>query len=95
MQPSARPATPNNNIQTDRQGNVFQKDGNNWQQRNGSNWQNVNQNRQGEINKLNQQQQIQNRGDTRTNNFNQSRQAAPSQRPPQQRSAPASTGGRR
>jgi hypothetical protein len=94
-QPSARPAIPNNNIQTDRQGNVFQKDGNNWQQRNGSSWQNVNQNRQGEINKLNQQQQIQNRGDTRTNNFNQSRQAAAGQRPPQQRSAPASTGGRR
>ena len=94
-QPSTRPAVPNNNIQTDKQGNVFQKNGNNWQQSNGNSWQNVNQNRQGEINKLNQQQQIQDRGNTRTNNFNQSRQSAPSQRPTQQRAAPSSGGGRR
>jgi hypothetical protein len=96
-QPSTRPVVPNNNIQTDKQGNVFQKNGNNWQQSNGNSWQNVNQNRQGEINKLNQQQQIQDRGNNRTNNFNQSRQATPSQRPAQQqqRSAPASRGGKR
>jgi hypothetical protein len=94
-QPATRPSFPNNNIQTDKQGNVFQKNGNNWQQSNGNSWQNVNQNRQGEINKLNQQQQIQDRGNNRTNNFNQSRQAAPSQRPAQQRAAPASGGGRR
>ncbi len=94
-QPTARPSVPNSNIQTDRQGNVFQKNGNNWQQSNGNSWQNVNQNRQGEINKLNQQQQIQNRGNNRTNNFNQSRQTAPAQQPAQQRSAPASRGGKR
>jgi len=94
-QPAARPSVPNSNIQTDRQGNVFQKNGNNWQQSNGNSWQNVNQNRQGEINKLNQQQQIQNRGNNRTNNFNQSRQTAPAQQPAQQRSAPASRGGKR
>ena len=63
---------------TDRQGNVFQKDGNNWQQRNGSSWQNVNQNRQGEINQLNRQQQTMDRGNTRTNNYNMNRQSAPS-----------------
>jgi hypothetical protein len=93
--PSTRPAVPNNNIQTDKQGNVYQKNGNNWQQSNGNSWQNVNQNRQGEINKLNQQQQIQDRGNNKTNNFNQSRQAAPSQRPTQQRAAPTSGSGRR
>ncbi len=93
-QPSAKPAVPNNSIQTDKQGNVFQKNGNSWQQSSGNSWQNVNQNRQGEINKLNQQQQIQNRGNTRTNNFNQSKQTAPSQRPTQQRAAP-SGGGRK
>ena len=85
-QPSIQPV--NNNIITDRQGNVFQKDGSNWQQRSGSGWQNVNQNRQGEIKQLNQQQQSINRGNTRTNNFNQNRQ------PAQNRTAPASRGRR-
>ena len=74
-------------LNTDKQGNVFQKDGNNWQQRSGNGWQNVNQSRQGDIKQLNQQQQTQNRGNTRTNNYNQSRQ------PAQQRAAPASRGG--
>jgi hypothetical protein len=92
--PSTQPARPSNSVITDKQGNVFQKDGNNWQQRSGSSWQNVNPSRQGEINNLNKQQQTINRGDTRTNNYNQSRQAAPSQRPAQQRSAPASRGKR-
>ena len=63
---------------TDKQGNVFQKDGNNWQQRNGSSWQNVNQNRQAEINQLNRQQQTLDRGNTRSNNYNMNRQSAPS-----------------
>ncbi len=94
-QPATRPSFPNNNIQTDKQGNVYQKNGNNWQQNNGNSWQNVNQNRQGEINKLNQQQQIQDRGNYKTNNFNQSRQAAPAQKPSPQRAAPAPSGGRR
>jgi hypothetical protein len=84
--PSTQPV--NNSVITDRQGNVFQKDGNNWQQRSGSSWQNVNQNRQGEIRQLNQQQQSINRGNTRTNNFNQNRQA-PQARPAQM------SGGRR
>jgi hypothetical protein len=87
--PSTQPARPNNSVITDKQGNVFQKDGNNWQQRSGSNWQNVNSGRQGEINTLNKQQQTIDRGNTRTNNYNQSRQAAPSQKPTQQRAAPA------
>jgi hypothetical protein len=104
-QPATRPTTgtpsnrlpatsPNNSVITDKQGNVFQKDGNNWQQRTGNSWQNVNQgSRPAEVNKLNQQQQSINRGNTKTNNYNQSRQAAPSQRPAQQ-SAPA-RGGKR
>lgn len=77
--PSTQPATPNNNVLTNKQGNVFQKDGNNWQERSNSGWQNVNQNRQSDINKLNQQQQTRDRGNMRTNNYNQSRQAAPAQ----------------
>jgi hypothetical protein len=92
--PSTQPVRPSTGAITDKQGNVFQKDGNNWQQRSGSNWQNVNSNRQPEINSLNRQQQTFDRGNSNTNNFNQSRQAAPAQRPTQQRSAPAS-GGRR
>ena len=91
VQPSTRPAVskPNNDVMTDRSGNVFQQDGNGWQQRTNSGWQNVNQNRQSEINNLNRQQQARDRGNTRTNNYNQSRQSAPSQRPAPQRSAPA------
>ncbi len=91
---SRHPSTVNPNVMTDRQGNVFQKDGNNWQQRTGSGWQNVNQNRQGEIKQLNQQQQTRDRGNTRTNNYNLNRQSAPAQRSAQPRSAPSS-GGRR
>src|SRR5450432_242625 len=60
--PSTQPATANNNVMTNKQGNVFQKDGNAWQERSNSGWQNVNQNRQSEINKLNQQQQTKDRG---------------------------------
>jgi hypothetical protein len=97
-QPSTQPPTANrqpstNNVTTDRQGNVFQRDGNNWQQRSNSGWQNVNQNRQSEINNLNRQQQSIDRGNMRTNNFNQSRQSA-APRPSPQRSAPASRGRR-
>jgi hypothetical protein len=88
--PSTQPSAPNNNIMTDRQGNVFQKEGNGWQERSNSGWQNVNQNRQSEINKLNQQQQTRDRGNMRTNNYNQ-----PSQRPTQQRSAAPASRGRR
>ena len=97
-QPATRPSanspnnrlpstTPNNNVLTDKQGNVFQKDGSNWQQRNNNSWQNVNQSRQGEIKQLNQQQNTMNRGNMRTQNYNQGRQ------PTQQRAAPASRGG--
>jgi len=91
--PSTQPTAGNNNVISDKQGNVFQKDGNAWQQKTGNGWQNVNQNnRQAEVNRLNQQQQSMDRGNQRTNNFNQSKQAAPSQRSTQ-RSAPA--GGKR
>ena len=84
--PSTQPV--NSHVLTDKQGNVFQKDGNNWQQRSGNGWQNVNQSRQGEIRQLNQQQQTMDRGNMRTNNYNQNRQPAQ-----QQRAAPASRGG--
>jgi hypothetical protein len=74
--PSAQPV--NNSILTDKQGNVFQKDGSNWQQRNANSWQNVNSSRQAEINQLNRQQQTLDRGNMRTNNYNMNRQSAPS-----------------
>jgi hypothetical protein len=89
--PSTQPVNPN--VTTDRQGNVFQKNGNGWQERSGNSWQNVPQNRQGEVNKLNQQQQTRDRGNMRANNFNQSsRPSAPAQRPS---SGGASRGGKR
>ncbi len=92
--PSNQPATPGNSVITDRKGSVFQKDGNGWQERTGNGWQNVNQtNRQAEVSRLNQQQQTINRGNTKTNNYNQSRQATPGQRPAQQ-SAPSKSGRR-
>ncbi len=87
--PSTQPSRPGTGVITDSKGNVYQRDGNNWQQRNGSQWQNLNQNRPVDINNLNRQQQTIDRGNTRTNNFNQSREAAPAQRSSQQRPAPA------
>ncbi len=81
-QPATRlPSAPDNHVTTDRQGNVYRKDGNNWQEKTGDGWQNLNQTRQAEINRLNQQQALRDRGNMRTNNFNQSRPPAPSPRP--------------
>ncbi len=88
--PSTQPVNPS--VITDRQGNVFQKSGNGWQERSGNSWQNVPQNNQAEINRLNQQQQIRDRGNMRANNFQSSKPAAPASRPA---SGGAARGGRR
>lgn len=63
-------------VLSDRQGNVYQQRGNNqgWQQRsNQRTWQPVDNNRSDVIQNLNRQQQMQSRGETRTQNFQQYR----------------------
>ncbi len=63
-----------NNLTTDRQGNVFQRNAaapGGWQQRAPRQWQPVNNNQQ--LQNLNRQQQMQSRGQMRTQNFQQSR----------------------
>ena len=59
---------PQNNVATDKQGNVYQRgnDGN-WQQRNNNQWENSNRNTQ-----MDRQQQQRDRGNTRQSSFNQS-----------------------
>jgi hypothetical protein len=71
QQPATRDGQRNpNNVLTDKQGNVYQKkDDGNWQQRNNNQWQNADRN-QGNINQMNQQQQMRDRGNTRESNFN-------------------------
>lgn len=79
------------NLVTDRQGNVYRNNGNGWEQRQGNSWQNVNNNRQNEINSLDKQQRMQDRGNTKATQYNQ--QSRSVNRPsstaaPQRRSAP-------
>jgi hypothetical protein len=81
-----RDAVPNNNITTDRQGNVYQRTPNTsnsnnaqWQQRQQGQWkpvQNTNQTQN-----LNQQQQMRDRGQTRTQNFQSTRSFSPAPTP--------------
>jgi hypothetical protein len=104
--PSQQPSTNNrlpagqtkpgnsNNVLADRQGNVYQKNGNDWQQRNNNNWQGVDKSRQGDIKSLDRQQQMRDRGATRTNDFHQSNRAS-RPAPNTNRSAPARGGGGR
>jgi hypothetical protein len=102
---TSRPAqqrnnVPNNNITTDRQGNVYQRtpatttpattNSNNnaqWQQRQQGQWKPVQNNTQTQ--NLNQQQQMRDRGEMRTQNFQSTRTFAPA---PAQ-SAPVNRGG--
>jgi hypothetical protein len=95
---TSRPATqqrntvPNNNITTDRQGNVYQRTPNTsnsnnaqWQQRQQGQWrpvQNTNQTQN-----LNQQEQMRDRGQIRTQNFQSTRSFSPAP------AAPANNGG--
>jgi len=76
-------------ITTDREGNVFQR-GNNGQiqQRQGNQWQPVNGNRSSEIQNLNNQQQMHDRGQMRAQNFQSQRTA-----PAAQQSRPSNNGG--
>jgi hypothetical protein len=88
-----------NNVLVDKQGNVYQKNGNDWQQRGTNNWQGVDKSRQNDINALNRQQQMRDRGATKTNDFNQTNRASrPAQqntsKPAPRGSAPSGTGRR-
>lgn len=68
----------NNNVYSDKQGNVYKKENNQWQSREGNNWSNVDQSKNKsnyERNKqdLNRQQTSRERGNQRTQTFNQQR----------------------
>ncbi len=67
--PSTMPANSGsrNNVMTDKNGNVYQKQGDKWQQNNGKSWGDANQNNRD----LNNQQMNRDRGAQRSNNFNQ------------------------
>ncbi|BAV04346.1 hypothetical protein SAMN05421788_11074 [Filimonas lacunae] len=69
----------NGRVYTDGNGNVYQR-GNQgqWQQRQQTQWQQVDNNRRETIQGLNRQQQQMNRGEQRTQNFQQYRNSAPS-----------------
>jgi hypothetical protein len=83
--------TRQNNVTTDRQGNVYQR-GNQgqWQQRQQRQWQPVNNTQQ--VQNLNRQQQMQNRGQVRQQNFQQARSSNPA---PARQSSGGSSGGNR
>lgn len=82
----------NQNITTDREGNVFQRNNNGQiQQRQGSQWQSVDRNRNNVIQNLNSQQQMHDRGQMRVQNFQSQRSApAPQAQPSRQ---PGNNGG--
>ena len=68
-----------NNITTDRAGNVYQRNQQGqWQQNQQHQWQPVNQNQQ--VQNLNRQQQMQQRGEVRSQNFQMQRSSAPAPR---------------
>src|ERR1700754_966726 len=92
--PGARPGS-SNNVFSDRNGNVYQRNqsNNQWQQRQSNNsWRPVTNNPSVQQN-LNWQQQMRDRGQTRTQNFNQARSGASFSRPSGGASAPRSSGG--
>lgn len=87
-----------NPVISDRQGNVYQRNGTQWQQRQQSQWQPVQGGQRPEvIQNLNRQQQMMDRGQSRTQNFQAQRSAAPartySQPAPRAQSAPSNNGG--
>ena len=94
--PGGRPGS-GNNVFSDRSGNVFQRNqsNNQWQQRQSNNsWRPVTNNPSVQQN-LNRQQQMRDRGQTRTQNFNQARSGGGGgfSRPSGGASAPRSSGG--
>jgi len=90
-----RPGQSPNNVYSDRNGNVYQRNQSQWQQRQPNNqWRPVPNNSQSVPN-LNRQQQMRDRGQTRTQNFERARSggfSAPS-RPSGGGGAPRSSGG--
>ena len=74
--PGGRPGG-GNNVFSDRSGNVYQRNqsNNQWQQRSNNSWRPVTNNPSVQQN-LNRQQQMRDRGQTRTQNFNQARSGA-------------------
>ena len=92
--PGGRPGG-GNNVFSDRSGNVYQRNqsNNQWQQRQSNNsWRPVTNNPSVQQN-LNREQQMRDRGQTRTQNFNQARSGASFSRPSGGASAPRSSGG--
>jgi hypothetical protein len=94
-----RNAAVPNNVTTDRQGNVYQRvpattNNNNaqWQQRQQGQWKPVDNNNQAAQN-LNRQQQMHDRGEARTQNFQSSRASAPAQAAPVNRGGGGNSGG--
>jgi len=73
QQPTTRNAQrENNNVFTDKSGNVYQKNNDgNWQERDNKNnqWQNADRN-QSSVNQMDKQQQMRDRGNTRQGNYN-------------------------
>ncbi|MBE0571048.1 MAG: DUF4766 domain-containing protein [Ignavibacteriaceae bacterium] len=68
----------NNNVYADKQGNVYKKENNQWQSREGNNWSGVDQsknksNYEGNKQDLNRQQTSRDRGNQRTQTYNQQR----------------------
>ena len=85
QRPSSNTPRPNNmqnNVYSDPNGNVFRGQANQWQQNTGNSWQNVQSGGNpargaSSISDLNQQQMNRDRGDMRTNNFNNINNARP------------------
>ncbi len=85
---SASNSRPANNVTTDREGNVYQRSGSNqWQQRDQSQWKPVQNNQREVIQNLNHQQQMQQRGQVHTQNFQATRSAPPASRQQPSRSS--------
>ena len=83
----------NPSITTDREGNIFQRNNNGqFQQRQENQWRPVDNNRNNVMQNLNNQQQMHDRGQQRSQNF-QSQRPAPAQQ--QSRPAPSNNGGNR
>jgi hypothetical protein len=90
--PSARP-NAQNNVYSDRNGNVYQRNPqtNQWQQRQQNQWRPVQQtNNQQQVKNLNRQQVMRDRGAVRTQNFQQTRSNSS---PPPARTSGGSSGG--
>jgi hypothetical protein len=83
-----------NNVITDREGNVYQRNGTQWQQRQQGQWKPVTNTQRPEVvQNLNRQQQMMDRGQVRTQNFQAQRSAAPAPRASNGGGRPSGGGG--